>query len=638
MTPTRGDRATGAAITVVMPTFEQMAFLPRALDSLRAQTLEDWYLVVVDDGSEDGTSELLEGLSSDTRVEVVRLPENRGLGAALNVGLERVRTPLVAYLPSDDVFHATHLASLVELLAAEPEAVLAFAGVRHSYNRSSPGPALDGWLQLVQVGHRLTADRWVERSEVVTDDLDRLFWDRLRGRGASVATNRVTCEWVAHPDQGHRIIQDPIGGINPYRLRYRVKEPLRFHSSTGNRIDEVAQYARFRDRPDTPPAPDGLRILLVGELSYNPERILALEERGHRLHGLWTDDPAWYTAVGPMPFGHVEDVPRPGWQSAAREIKPDVVYALLNWHTVPFAAEVRRELGDLPFVWHFKEGPFVCLERGTWPDLVELTEQSDGVVHSSQEMADWFDRVIPARDPATTLVLDGDLPKQDWFEGARRTPRLSEADGAVHTVVPGRPIGLHVSTVADLAAEGIHLHFYGDFTHGQWREWINRAQRIAPEHLHLHGTVDQDRWIEEFSRYDAGWLHIFRSENDGDIRAANWDDLNLPARMATLAAAGLPMIQGDNGDAIVATQNLTRHLGVGLFFRDIPDLGAQLRDRGGMDRLREAVRAQGAEFTFDAHADRLIAFFRRIIDARRTLRASGAAGESVDGPVLIGGR
>jgi glycosyltransferase involved in cell wall biosynthesis len=638
MTPDHRDDARAAVITVVMPTFEQMAFLPRALDSLRAQTLEAWRLVIVDDGSQDGTPELLEGLSEDPRVELVRLPENRGVGAALNAGLERVRTPLVAYLPSDDVYHRDHLASLVELLGAEADAVLAFGGVRHSYNRSSLGPPPDGWLQLVQVAHRLSDDRWVERSELVSDDLERLFWARLRERGGFVGTNRVTCEWVAHPDQGHKVIRDPIGGINPYRRRYRVKEPLRFHSSTGNRIDEVAQYARFRDRPDTPSGRDGLRILVVGELSYNPERILALEERGHRLYGLWTDDPAWYTTVGPMPFGHVEDVPRPGWQSAVREIEPDVVYALLNWHTVPFAAEVRRELGDLPFVWHFKEGPFICLERGTWPDLVELTEQCDGVIHSSEEMAQWFDTVIPPRDPSTTLVLDGDLPKRDWFEGVGRTRRLSEADGEIHTVVPGRPIGLHVSTVAELAGEGIHLHFYGDFTHGQWREWIERAERIAPQHLHLHGTVDQDRWVEEFSRYDAGWLHIFRSENGGDIRAANWDDLNLPARMATLAAAGLPMIQLDNSDAIVATQNLTRRLAAGLFFRDIPDLGARLRDRTAMERLREAVWAQRAEFTFDTHADRLIAFFRRIIDARGQLRAAADVGESVDGPVLIGGR
>src|SRR3712207_7770770 len=52
------------------------------------------------------------------------LPENRGLGAALNVGLDRTEAELVAYLPSDDVYHAFHLAELVALLDDRPDAVL----------------------------------------------------------------------------------------------------------------------------------------------------------------------------------------------------------------------------------------------------------------------------------------------------------------------------------------------------------------------------------------------------------------------------------------------------------------------------------------------------------------------------------
>ena len=127
--------------------------------------------------------------------------------------------------------------------------------------------------------------------------------------GDFAATGAVTCEWVDHPHQRHKIIREPIGGINPYRQRYGVAEPLRFHTSVGNRIDEVAQYRRFRERPATPRAADGLKILLVGELAYNADRVLALEERGHRLYGLWMRDPYWYNTVGPLPFGHVTDLP-----------------------------------------------------------------------------------------------------------------------------------------------------------------------------------------------------------------------------------------------------------------------------------------------------------------------------------------
>jgi hypothetical protein len=239
-------------------------------------------------------------------------------------------------------------------------------------------------------------------------------------------------------------------------------------------------------------------------------------------------------------------------------------------------------------------------------------------------MRDWFDTVVPGLSRSRPChVLDGDLPRREWFDG-RNVPLLSAVDGELHTVVPGRPIGLHPSTVEELARHGVHLHFYGDFTHGQWREWIAKACDLAPRHLHLHANVEQARWVEEFSRYDAGWLHTFASQNRGELRRANWDDLNYPARIATLAAAGLPMIQRANGDSVVATQTLARRLGIGVFYEKIPDLAEQLRDHGHMQRVRDRVWGQRDQFCFDTHVPELVAFFKRVI------------GEAADGPRTAG--
>jgi hypothetical protein len=451
---------------------------------------------------------------------------------------------------------------------------------------------------------------------LVTDDLGRMFWDKLRAGGDFAGTGEVTCEWVDHPHQRHKLLREPIGGINPYRQRYGVAQPLRFHTSVGNRIDEVAQYRRFRERPDTPRATDGLTILLVGELAYNADRVLALEERGHRLYGLWMRDPYWYNTVGPLPFGHVTDLPHAGWREAVRELRPDVIYALLNWQAVPFAHAVLRENPGIPFVWHFKEGPFICLEKGTWAELVELYARADGQIYSSPEMRDWFALFLPPRPAGVPpLVLDGDLPKREWFT-EERTPRLSASDREPHTVVPGRPIGLHAATVGELAAHGVHLHVYGDYTLGQWRDWVARARDLAGDYLHLHPNVDQSGWTREFSRYDAGWLHFLPSENRGDLRRATWDDLNYPARIATLVAAGLPLLQYDNPGATVATQTLARERDIGLFATDIAGVATQLRDAARLDRLRANVWRQREDFTFDHHADRLIAFFRQVIANR----------------------
>lgn len=614
-------------VSVLMPTFNQERFIRRAIDSLYGQTLDDWELVIVDDGSTDGTHDTIRPYLLDTRLRYERLPRNEGMGAALNVALGWARGELIAYLPSDDVYYADHLQTLIECLDRHPDAVLAYSGVRHHYNRYSAGQ-IEGYpLQLVQVMHRpagfklrpagfnlqRTEDHWMLRRELVTDDLDRMYWAKLHPYGNFVGTERVSCEWVDHPHQRHKVIQEPLGGINPYRLRYGVEHPLRFHSTVGNRIDEVEHYRRFRECPATPAAPDGLRILLVGELAYNPERVLALEERGHTLYGLWTSDPYWFNTVGPVPFGHVEDLARSNWRESVGRLKPDIIYALLNWQAVPFVHQVLEDNPGVPFVWHFKEGPFICLEKGTWPQLVDLYTRSDGQIYCSPEMRDWFGTVVPElRSRELSLVLDGDLPKREWFTETR-SPLLSDSGGELHTVVPGRPIGLHPETVGELAQQGVHLHFYGDFTHGQWRKWIERAMSLATGHLHLHPNVEQEDWVSEFSQYDAGWLHFFRSKNQGDVRRADWDDLNYPARLATLAAAGLPMLQADNRGALVATQSLVRHLDIGLFFSDMDDLGVLLRDRDNMVGLRDNVWRHREHFTFDHHADRLIDFFRHVI-------------------------
>jgi hypothetical protein len=415
------------------------------------------------------------------------------------------------------------------------------------------------------------------------------------------------------PAQRHKVIGEPEGGINPSRLRYRVRAPLTFHSTVGNRIDERTQYEAFRARAPSGAARDGLRILLVGELAYNAERVLALEERGHRLYGLWMRDPYWYNTVGPLPFGHVEDLDASRMAEEIARVRPDVIYALLNWQAVPFAHEVLSAGTGVPFVWHFKEGPFICLEKGTFAPLLDLYRRADGRIYSSPEMRDWF-ATVGIADDRPAHVLDGDLPKREWFAAAP-SPRLSAADGEIHTVVPGRPIGLHPEDVAALAARRIHLHFYGDFTHGQWAGWIARTRALADGRLHLHPNVDASGWVAEFSRYDAGWLHCFASRNGGDVRRADWDDLNYPARIATLAAAGLPMLQRNNRGALVATQDLARTHGLSLFFDDWDDLAGQLHDETSLARVRASVWRARERFTFDHHADALVAFFRQVIAA-----------------------
>ncbi|MFL6052906.1 MAG: glycosyltransferase [Actinoallomurus sp.] len=607
------------AVSVIMPTYRQAAFLPRALGGLLAQTFPDWELVIVDDGSPDGTGHVAGRFLGDPRVRYHRLPANEGLGAALNAGLSRATAPVVAYLPSDDLYEPGHLAALLAVLA-DPAVVLAYSGVRHHGARASLG-APDGYpLQLVQVAHRRTGEPWPERAELESDDLDRLYWARLRTRGPARPTGRVTCLWTDHPGQRHKaILERHDGGLNVFRSRYRAAVPLRFHSTDSGETDEVALYDRFRSRRLSP-APDGLRILLVGELAYNPERVLALAERGHRLYGLWTEDGLGCNTVGPLPFGHVADLPRPGWREAARRLRPDVIYGQLNWRAVPFCHRVLMALPEVPFVWHFKEAPHHSIRRGEWPLLADLATRSAAQLYCSAEEREWFLAALPGiADPDRARVLDGDLPKADWFTGTA-SRRLSERDGEIHTVVLGRPLGLDEEFVTALARRGVHTHLHGLVAgpgpKGAWAAWLERAVRAAPGRVHVHPHVDQRDWVRRLSRYDAGWLHRVPSANGGDLRVATWDDLNIPARIPPLMAGGVPLLQPRGDGSRVAAARLIEETGLGVLYDDADDLADRLHDHATLARARAAVRTHRKSFTFDAHADDLIALFRSLTAGR----------------------
>jgi len=613
-------------VSVLMPIFgqshfEQAPLIACALDSLCAQSLRDWELIVIVDGAPDAVFQVIEPYQSEhhfvsARIQAPRMGENRGLCAALNLGLESARADFIAYLPCDDLYDPDHLKTLVSALE-NSRCPLAFSGARHHANQTADGQIPDFPLQLVQVLHRATCERWTTRDDLTTDDLHRLFWSKFLGHGEFIGTGAATCEWRDHPHQRHKVIREDLSGpgpylnsgVNAYRARYHAAQPLRFHASTGNLVDEIGLFQKFRERPSTPRAQDGLKILLAGELAFNPERVLALEERGHKLYGLWMPNPGAFNYVGPMPFGHVEDIARENWRERVEEIQPDVIYALLNWRAMPFAHQILMNNPGVPFVWHIKESPIHCRDNGTWNQLVDLHTRADGQIFSSAETRDWFFHFVPQARSVPSMVLDGDLPKRDWLDAAP-TPRLSQSDGEIHTVLAGRPLGIAPELIGELARRGVHFHVYGEMK-GGWAHWLDLSKKMGGSFLHQHGIVAPDQWVEEFSRYDAAWLHPFKSENGGDLAKATWDDLNYPARLATYSAAGLPTIQPDNSDSIFATDALARRHDTGVFYRDIEHLCAQMRDADRMNQLRDNVWNHREEFTFDFHADELISFFRQ---------------------------
>lgn len=118
-------------LSILLTVRNEERFLPAALASLQHQTLHDWELVAVNDGSSDATAALLDAAAArDPRIRVLHRPPI-GLVAALNLGLTACQAPLVARMDGDDVCHPRRLAVEVDYLDAHAEVTLVACRVRH---------------------------------------------------------------------------------------------------------------------------------------------------------------------------------------------------------------------------------------------------------------------------------------------------------------------------------------------------------------------------------------------------------------------------------------------------------------------------------------------------------------------------
>jgi glycosyltransferase involved in cell wall biosynthesis len=135
-------------ISVVIATYNRAEFLAPAIESVFAQTFRDLEIVVVDDGSTDGTRGLLERLTG--RVTPIFLPHTGNPASLLNTGVRASRGALVAFLDSDDLWLPEKLERQLALLDADPRYGFSYCNGRLLYadGRQSE-PALAPWQIVV---------------------------------------------------------------------------------------------------------------------------------------------------------------------------------------------------------------------------------------------------------------------------------------------------------------------------------------------------------------------------------------------------------------------------------------------------------------------------------------------------------
>ena len=111
-------------VSAIIPTFNRLPMLKEAVDSILAQDFEDLELIVVDDGSTDGTIEEIKKYGG--RVKLLQQPQNRGVSAARNRGLLQARGKYIAFLDSDDLWVKEKLKAQVSFLENNPQYPLCY--------------------------------------------------------------------------------------------------------------------------------------------------------------------------------------------------------------------------------------------------------------------------------------------------------------------------------------------------------------------------------------------------------------------------------------------------------------------------------------------------------------------------------
>lgn len=114
-------------VSVLLPVHNGMPYLPSAIESILQQTLKEFELLVLEDGSTDESAAYLKTLK-DPRVQCLSLPRS-GLSESLNIGLRKARAPLIARMDGDDLSEPTRLEKQFAFMEAHPKHVLLGADV-----------------------------------------------------------------------------------------------------------------------------------------------------------------------------------------------------------------------------------------------------------------------------------------------------------------------------------------------------------------------------------------------------------------------------------------------------------------------------------------------------------------------------
>lgn len=203
-------------MSVVIPTYNHGQFVVAALESVFAQIYGDFEVIVIDDGSTDGTQDILKPLADQGRIRFIR-KANGGQASARNAGIAMARAKYIAMLDDDDLWPADKLKWQVEWLEEHPDVVMVSGEVEYLGAEGRPFTAgisvitheklfercpITSPGQTLVRAERLRAIGGLDETLWATDDWDLLF--RLSRMGRIELHDRPSLYYRAHESNASR--------------------------------------------------------------------------------------------------------------------------------------------------------------------------------------------------------------------------------------------------------------------------------------------------------------------------------------------------------------------------------------------------------------------------------------------------
>ncbi len=207
-------------VSVVLNFLNEERFLEEAVRSVCAQTLADWELILVDDGSTDRSTQIARELAArDVRIRYLdhQGHENQGASASRNLGVANTAAPYIAFIDGDDVWVPTKLAEQVDLLERMPDVAMVSGAFRYWYSWDPASTKSDETFLTGGV-----ADGRIDPPEAALTIFPLVGVDTFGGPGVDLLVRRSVFDAVGGFEERFRIMYDDASFLIKVFLRYPI--------------------------------------------------------------------------------------------------------------------------------------------------------------------------------------------------------------------------------------------------------------------------------------------------------------------------------------------------------------------------------------------------------------------------------